>query len=135
MRRILLVCSVLSVLGCDPSPACDPGQRAELGSCFAIAKDAGSKPAPMPEDDAGGKPAQPKDCTPHPGNYVGFGDPCTGPADCHGCVAPNCATAPINMCTRTECQNDPQACPPGWKCIDVSAFSGTPDTTHVCLKM
>ena len=127
-----LVCFVCGWLltGCEPG--CDPGQRYELGSCFpeATKMDAG-----MDDDQDGGADdaAASSDCK--PGSYEGFGDPCHSDSDCRHCGAPTCATDPINMCSRIECQNDPEACPSDWRCVDISQFSSDPNVTHICLKM
>ena len=73
-------------------------------------------------------------CKSGPGNYEGFGTICRNDGDCTSCFAPTCATAPINLCSRVQCQNDPETCPPGWACTDITAFSMNPDVTHICLK-
>lgn len=135
MTRTLRLLFTAWLLGCAPDPACDPGQREELGSCLPVAKPA--KDAGASGDDAGsGKPdAGPADdCKPRAGHYEGFGKACTTDADCTSCLAPLCATSPINMCSRVQCKGDPEACPPGWTCTDISAFSGDPAVTHICLK-
>lgn len=134
MKSWLGISAAFWLAGCAPDPACDPGQRYELGSCLVVAapRDAGGS-----DDDgsAGTTDAGNEACRPGPGNYDGFGDSCSTDGDCRSCVAPTCATAPINRCSRVNCENDPQACPPGWSCTDISVFSTTPGVTHICLML
>jgi hypothetical protein len=152
MKCIAWVAVALALSSCDPDPACDEGQRADLGSCLPLSKDSGLKDAGRSAD--GGRPsdagrssvgtsdedasislAPDSGCTPRPGHYDGFGDSCTTDADCHSCIAPTCASSPLNMCSRINCQTNTAACPPGWQCADISAFSSDPTVTHICLKM
>lgn len=146
MTRALLIVPVLWLVSCTLDPKCDPGQRYELGSCLPDSKSKPNKPKDAgsePVDDADGGGDAPDaatsdsgaNCKPGPGNYEGFGRSCRSDADCTSCVAPTCATAPINQCSRVQCKGDPTACPPGWTCTDISAFSMNPDVTHICLKM
>ena len=143
MKSSAMLAMGLALASCDPSPACDEGQRAEIGSCIPLPKDAGAqhvgaKDAGRPSDDAGDAgsvAALDAGCPPGPEHYAGFGDPCTDNSDCSGCAAPTCATSPLNMCSRLGCQTDPEACPPDWQCTDISTFSGNPSVTHICLKM
>ncbi len=136
MRRaaccFALCVSCVSVTSCDPSPACDPGQYANTGGCFPI------KPADAGAHDAGGDGGGSGDdagsVSTCPADYTGFGKSCSANSDCP-CQAPTCATAPLNYCSKLECQNDPKACPSGWTCTDISAFSTDPKATHICFKM
>lgn len=144
MRRAWLCWAALALVSCDPDSKCDPGQRYELGACFAAPRDAGKRDAgerdasEVDMDDAGAvaRPDAAADsCQPGPGNYQGFGISCKKDSDCTSCVAPLCATAPINLCTHAKCDKDPDMCPPGWACVDVSMYSSNPDVTHLCLKL
>jgi hypothetical protein len=129
MKRTSIILTVVWLTTCLPDDRCDPGQRHELGSCL-----------PKPQPDAGGPQEEDAGeadaataCA--PGSYEGFGVSCESDADCTGCAAPTCATAPINLCSRIQCQDDPKLCPPDWSCTDISAFSGNPNVTHICLKL
>jgi hypothetical protein len=139
MKCITWVTVGLAVASCDPSPACDPGQRAEIGGCFPIASDGSVEDAgtgsfaPDASDEDAGALALDASCTPGPGNYDGFGDSCMDDGDCSSCIAPTC-TGSLGMCSRLDCQTDDEACPPGWQCTDISAFSGDPNVTHICLE-
>lgn len=139
MKRVLLIGSALYLATCTPDTRCDPGQRYELGSCFPEltgARDAGE--VQDADTDASSDAASADaatDCKPGPGNYEGFGDACKTDRDCTSCVAPTCATAPINQCSHVQCQDDPSICPPGWNCTDIRAFSTNPNATHICLKL
>lgn len=127
----------LWLASCSLDPVCDPGQRYELGSCLPQApppRDAGDEQDAGAATDATDATVASEDCQPGPGNYEGFGVSCESDVDCSSCVAPTCATAPINMCSRVQCQDDPNLCPPGWTCTDISAFSQDPAVTHICLK-
>jgi hypothetical protein len=140
MKSSAMLALGFALAGCDPSPACDEGQRAEIGSCIPLAKDArvedvGGKDAGRTSHDAAAVAALDAGCSSGPGRYEGFGDPCTKDSDCSGCAAPTCASSPLNMCSRLDCQTDAEACPPDWQCTDISAFSGDPSITHICLKM
>ena len=142
MRQLLWIVVGLALASCRPEPACDPGQRYELGSCLpgpVETKDAGERDAAMGGDGGESRDASTVDasldCEPGPGNYEGFGVACQRDSDCPSCVAPTCATAPINQCSRIQCQDDPNACPPDWACTDISAFSMAPGVTHICLKL
>lgn len=138
MKCIPFVAVWLALASCDPSPACDPGQRAELGSCFPLVtdgsvEDTGSGSfAPDSDEDAGSLMLD-ASCTPGPGHYDGFGDSCTDDSDCSSCIAPTCAGS-LGMCSRLNCQTDDETCPDGWQCTDISAFSSDPTVTHICLK-
>jgi hypothetical protein len=151
MKWIAMLAVGLALGGCDPSPACDEGYRAELGSCIPLSKDAGVKDAgrgakdagraarDASDDDAGSVAAGPvaapdAGCASGPGHYEGFGDMCMHNSDCSSCAAPTCAGV-LNMCSRINCQTSADACPPGWQCTDISAFSSDPSVTHICFKM
>jgi hypothetical protein len=132
MKHVGIMAWLLLAAACDPGPACDPGQYEDTGSCFPLAatSDGGAG-----DDDAGAAADSGSGCTPDPGNYDGFGDACSSDTQC-SCSAPTCALAPGPLyCTRLECQDDPLACPSGWGCTDISAASGDPAVTHICLKM
>ena len=116
MKTVAYSIALLLVAACEPeSERCDPDQRYSYGLCYAI--DA----PPLPVDAA-------------PGSYLHFGDVCTGDPDC---AAPTdfCAkypSDPTGYCTRTGCLADPNRCPAGWSCYDLSVIlAGLP---AICVK-
>jgi hypothetical protein len=66
-------------------------------------------------------------CEAEPEFEDGFESPCTDAqnhTDCT-CEADYCALMPgqtEGFCTVTGCVDDPDACPAGWECFDLSAF-------------
>jgi hypothetical protein len=52
----------------------------------------------------------------------GLGKACTGPADCAGTEATFCDMVVTQACTVEGCSLDPNDCPPGYSCCDLSAF-------------
>lgn len=60
------------------------------------------------------------------GAPTGMGAPCTSQSDCvqeaNYCAQnPSTPTAP-GQCTLKDCQTMPESCPPGYRCMDVTAF-------------
>ena len=132
MKR--LACSialVLGALGCDVSTHCDPGQVYMSYSCFDVpeagAGGAGGAIADGGETD-GTSDGSSNTCAP----YEGFGATCTLTSQCT-CGLDSCNTfMGANYCTHTHCLADTSICPPGWSCLDVSAFD--PVTGSVCTR-
>jgi hypothetical protein len=66
-----------------------------------------------------------------------FGTPCeddTDHSDC-SCPAPYCAIQPGNdqgVCTRTGCVEEPEICPNGFRCTDLSVFA--PGLPSLCVE-
>jgi hypothetical protein len=104
----------------------------EFGREIAIAtppepRDAGTAPS----SDASAS------CTSVGGDREGFGAPCKDGAnhsDCP-CAADYCAVQPgqtTGYCTKTGCVEDPNICPSGYTCFDLSKFA--PDLPAFCSK-
>ena len=121
----LFVLSFLSLaavagIGCDAPDYCMPDEE---GLCAR--PDAGRVVADASQGDAG----QPG-CTADDSGALG--DPCTTDADC-GCPADYCVLAPgagEGYCSVTGCVEDPELCPNGYACTDLSRFS--PELPSVC---
>lgn len=123
---------VLGLWGCSLSKHCDPGQLYKDHTCFDVpdassdaqGNDAGSEGGG--DDGAGGTDGAPT-CP----AFQGFGDTCTVVSQC-SCGLDTCNTfMNANYCTHAHCLADPTSCPPGWTCLDVSAFD--PATGSICL--
>jgi hypothetical protein len=131
MRRLTLAIVAALLLGsgaCDLSQHCDPGQVYVDRTCVNVpdagagASDGGDDSSALGVDDGGGS------CSP----YQGFGGTCTATSQC-SCGLDSCNTfMNANYCTHTHCLADPSICPPGWTCLDVSAFD--PATGSACLR-
>jgi hypothetical protein len=115
-------------LGCDVSQHCDPGQIYMHYACYD-----------PPQGGADGGIDSDVDVVGNDGNdaagacaqYEGFGATCTVVSQCP-CGLDSCNTfMGANYCTRTHCLADPTICPPGWTCLDVSAFD--PATGSACV--
>lgn len=133
MRRwTVLIVSLLGALSCDVSTHCDPGQVYMKFACYEApqtdAGDSGGQGGDGASDTDGGAPGDATSCLAH----QGFGDTCTAVSQC-SCGLDSCNTfMNANYCTHTHCLTDPSICPPGWTCLDVSAFE--PATGSVCLR-
>jgi hypothetical protein len=132
MRALLGLCLCLSA--CQPGTLCDPGQHAMTGGCY---------PDPMPAADSGeaneddaGDTGDKSDAAPSCGGepYQGFKASCSQSSEC-GCHAPDCATAPLNYCTKVNCDpGQPSECPPGWTCLMIPpGASPDPKLKTLCL--
>ncbi|HEX2675027.1 MAG TPA: hypothetical protein VHM19_00270 [Polyangiales bacterium] len=127
----------LALSACDPSTKCDPGWHAMKGGCYKNTRGGSSKDAGN-DDDAGaanGGKAGASGGSCSGAAYDGFGTTCTMDAEC-GCHAAKCATAPLNYCTKINCDaKDSAACPPKWTCIMIPAgASPDPSIKTICLK-
>ena len=124
---------VLGVVGCDLSNHCDPGQIYEGLTCIDVPEAGTDAPggdvgAEVDGDDGGAGGDGATSCP----AYQGFGDTCTVVSQC-SCGLDSCNTfMSANYCTRSHCLADPTICPPGWTCLDVSAFD--PATGSACLR-
>jgi hypothetical protein len=136
MKRLALsIALVVGGLGCELSTHCDPDQIYMNNNCFDMPPapaEAGANPDAMMTEVDGGDGAGDGDggnsCTP----YQGFGDTCTDVSQC-SCGLDSCNTfMNANYCTHTRCLADPSVCPPGWTCLDLSAFD--PTTGSACLR-
>jgi len=117
--------SALWLCACQPDPLCDPGQFALRAGCYDLpAADSGADAKAPDDSDAGACSGD---------RYEGFKVSCQSSDDC-GCHAPACATAPLNYCTKLNC--DPSSaddCPPGWTCLMIPlGTSPDPSVTHIC---
>jgi len=76
-------------------------------------------------------------CTLSGGDTRGFGAPCddvTNHSDCP-CAADYCSKSPFDArgyCSVTGCKENPNICPPGWSCFDVSLVA--PGQPSVCTR-
>ena len=109
---------------------CGPGQQlTEDGLCecapgFALDQDGQcATPAADPAVDAGEAGADAGDVSGSvdAGLEPSLGQPCTSPEDC-GPDAPFCDTFHYNACLVPGCVLEPDDCPSGWECCDLSVF-------------
>lgn len=112
-----LLLAVALVLGaCDGGEKCDPGQRYDHGLCYVASPDgtAASTDAASGEGGPDGGTA----------GQTAFGATC---GDSSECAAPTdwCAMQPgqtEGYCTETGCLDQPDECPDGWACTDLSIY-------------
>jgi hypothetical protein len=120
--RTLKLVGIISIVSVIPTGClgdrCSPDQVLEGGKCVA------------PEPDGG----HDKDGATLPdGDITGMGEYCTDPAECTG-QANICVILPgaiDGYCSIDGCSVDPNNCPEGFFCMDISEF--TPDYETICL--
>jgi hypothetical protein len=108
---------------------CYPNPKPEKDSGEPVEEDAGPDAAVDAGEDAG----KPNECAGDP--YEGFGNKCKAPSECT-CHAPDCAMAPLEYCTKLNCDTkDKASCPSGWTCLMIPAgASPDPSIKSLCLK-
>lgn len=104
--------------------ACRPKPAGNAGS--ASSSDGGAPPSDggAPPSDGGEPPASGEGT---------FGDTCEEHTDC-GSPTDYCAKSPVAppYCTAAGCDGEPDICPEGWSCFDVSQFS--PGEPWICMQ-
>jgi hypothetical protein len=132
MRRLCHGLLLIALGACDADEPCDEGFTYEQGSCVLDAPgtpDAGGSGSGG--DDAGGSA---NDAGTNPDEDGGesacsealdaiLGTDCTADDECN-CAAPFCAIMPgqpMGTCT-VYCNPDPDDCPDGYRCFDLSAL-------------
>jgi hypothetical protein len=130
LRTVLGLCLALGA--CQPGTLCDPGQHAVRGGCYPDSVPAADSGKPGADDAGDDLVDAANSCSGD--RYQGFKTSCTQSSEC-GCHAPACATAPLNYCTKLNCDpGDPSDCPPGWTCLMIPpGASPDPSVTHLCL--
>lgn len=133
MRRLFHGLLLLALSACDADEPCDEGYTYEQGSCVLDStgmRDAGGdsgrggsgggggNDAGMnPDDEDGGASACSEELD------AILGTDCTADDECN-CAAPFCAIMPgqpMGTCT-VYCNPDPDDCPDGYRCFDLSAL-------------
>ena len=119
--------------GCANDATCDPGYQVRDGSCVALSV----PPPPSGDGGAGGASGEdPSACEAGEPATGTFGRACQDGAshtDC-ACPAPICAIQPgqaTGFCTQIHCDENPDACPAGWSCFDLSAIDPSYPSTCV----
>jgi hypothetical protein len=126
--------SFLGSWGCANQAKCDPGYELEGSRCARVAPAVPDDPAGT--SGAGGETSEPGACDPSASPVVEFGTTChdgVNHSDC-GCPAPVCAIqagATEGFCTQIDCVRQPEVCPSGWSCFDLSAID--PSYPPICV--
>jgi hypothetical protein len=115
---------LLSLFGCEAEDPCDAGERHEQGVCVpdtagsgAAGKGAKAEAGSAPKEAAGSTASSACDAD---ADAV-LGNQCSADTDCN-CAAPYCAKMPgqsMGFCTM-YCEPDPDDCPSGYSCFDLS---------------
>lgn len=136
-------CALIALCAaCELDNPCDPGHRLEHGACYPPKRatpggakpDAGAASADAGAVDGDGGDEPRADASAPAGDpYEGFGEACAMTADCaKGLI---CGAPMLALCTRTNCIDDPDACPSDWTCLDVTGLSPDPSVTSICLML
>jgi hypothetical protein len=104
--------------GCILGERCGPDEDFQDGLCVRVESDGGRADGTTHQDS----------------DQTGLGQECTGGASCP-VLAPVCVILPgqqTGYCTLEECSLEPDDCPHGYYCMDISAYK--PEYTTICLK-
>lgn len=155
MKTTAGCCALLVLLlGCDASDPCDPGEKKVQGACVADEGGGGSSSKPdagktssggkagsgSKDKDSGAMSSADDAATGNPGDKDAGSSAmecsedrdailhkdCTTDDDCN-CAAPYCAKMPgaaMGFCT-VFCNPDPDDCPDGYMCFDLSKLGVT----------
>ncbi len=107
--------------------ACRPGY-AKLGAdatCTEVEQ-------PGPATDAGSDAAIPDEAPPPRLSAEGEGTACTSDDQCSAFPDATSCDAFVKMCSIKDCSIDPNNCPEGYACCDVSVFA--PGAPNVCIR-
>jgi hypothetical protein len=111
---------------------CDPGYELSNHTCVPAAPSSGgsssagessSDGSAGENSDSGGNAGDGAPAGGAPSCSTTFGDSCTEAGNC-SCDTNFCAAMPgqTGFCTHDGCLEDPDVCPDGWSCMDLSSF-------------